>query len=63
MCMELLAHARYVGKIKPEWAGAVKKMDVGSPVPCESPPMKPETGRLPATHTSKAIKAAESQNG
>ena len=39
------------------------KIDVGSSVPPESPSMKPETGRLPATHTSKAMKVAESQNG
>ena len=39
------------------------KIDVGSPVPPESPSMNPETGRLSATHASKVMKVAESQNG
>ncbi len=39
------------------------KIDVGSPVPPESPSMKSETGGLSATHASKVIKVAESQNG
>ena len=39
------------------------KIDVGSPVPLESPSMNPETGRPSATHASKVMKAAESQNG
>ena len=39
------------------------KIDVGSSVPPESPSMNPETGRLSATHASKVMKVAESQNG
>ena len=39
------------------------KIDVGNPVPPESPPMKPEVGRLSAIHASKVMKVAESQNG
>jgi len=39
------------------------KIDVGSTVPPESPSMNPETGRLSATHASKVVKVAESQNG
>ena len=39
------------------------KINVGSPVPPESPSMNPETGRLSATHASKVMKVAESQNG
>ena len=39
------------------------KIDVGSPVPPESPPMNPEAGRLSATHTSKVTKVVKSQNG
>jgi len=35
----------------------------GVPVPPESPPMKPETGRLSATHAPKVMKIAENQNG
>ena len=34
-----------------------------NPVPPESPPMKPEAGRLSATNVAKVIKVAESQNG
>ncbi|MEQ9716206.1 MAG: transposase [Candidatus Asgardarchaeum sp.] len=41
----------------------LKQIDVASPVPAESPSMNPETGRLSATHASKVIKVAESQNG
>jgi len=41
----------------------LKKIDVASPVPAESPSMKPERGRLPATNASKVTKVAESQNG
>jgi len=39
------------------------QIDVGSSVPPESPLMNPETGRLSATHVSKVMKVAESQNG
>ena len=39
------------------------KIDVGRPVSPESPPMNPEAGRLSATHASKVMKVAESQNG
>jgi len=35
----------------------------GVSVPPESPSMNPKTGRLSATHASKVIKVAESQNG
>ena len=35
----------------------------GVTVPPESPPMKPEEGRLSATNAMKAMKVAESQNG
>ncbi len=38
----------------------LKQIDVGSPVPPESPSMNPETGRLSATNISKVIKVTES---
>ncbi|RLI80908.1 hypothetical protein DRP04_07285 [Archaeoglobales archaeon] len=52
-----------VGRSKPERAELRNQIDVGSSVPPESPSMKPETGRLSATHASKVMKVAESQNG
>ena len=47
---------------KPERAELRNQIDVGSSVPPESPSMKSETGRLSATHASKVMKVAESQN-
>ncbi len=41
----------------------LKKIDVGSSVPPESPSMNLETGRFSATNSSKLMKIAENQNG
>ena len=45
------------------WVKRLNRWVWGVSVHPESPPMKPETGRLSATHESKVIKVAEGQNG
>jgi hypothetical protein len=48
---------------KPERVERRSQIDVGSPVPPESPSMNPETGRFSATYVMNVTKVAENQNG